>query len=86
MEGIHMNLGEEEVDYRLLLAVEPAGQDDHEELPELQDEVHGVSDAGRGAKTVASEIPDVCQPAPDGHLLVILKRNRCRHLRFGRLF
>jgi len=39
----HLGLGQEEVDRRLLLAVKPAGQDDDEELPRLEDEVRVLS-------------------------------------------
>ena len=39
----HLNLGQDEIGEELLLAVEPAGQDDDEELPRLEDEVRVLS-------------------------------------------
>jgi hypothetical protein len=43
-----VNLGQEEIDEELLLAIESAGQDDDEELPRLEDEVHRATDVGVG--------------------------------------
>jgi hypothetical protein len=40
----HLDLDQEEVNHRLLLAVEPTGQDDREELSGLEDEIHGSPD------------------------------------------
>jgi len=40
--------GQEEVNHRLLLAVEPAGQDHDEELPRLEDGIHAGTGVGVG--------------------------------------
>ena len=49
--------GPERFDDFLLLAVDPAGQDGEQELPRLEDEVHGGSDAA-AATSIASGLED----------------------------
>jgi len=63
----YLNLGQKEIDEELLLTVEPAGQDDHEELPRLEDEVHAATDAG---VKPCDRIEDLqwLSINPDGHL------------------
>jgi len=49
----------------LLLTVAPAGQDGEQELPGLEDEVHGGSDAA-AATSIASGLEDGLPSAPTG--------------------
>jgi hypothetical protein len=75
----------------LLLAVDPAGQDEMEQLPGLQDEVHGGPDAeekdglASGLRpAVSSGRKPVHRPKVSGPCA--LKFHFDFHLRFGQLF
>ncbi|MCY2951546.1 MAG: hypothetical protein NTU53_06160 [Planctomycetota bacterium] len=81
----HVNLGYEEVDHRLLLAAEPAGQDDDEELPGLEDEVHAATAVGVGQ---CDRIDDLRRLSigPDGRSSFGFSGSLAQDLRIGGLF
>jgi len=81
----HLGLGQEEIDRRLLLAVEPAGQDDHEQLPRLQDEVHAATAVGVGQCDRIEDLRGL-SIGPDGHLSVGFSGSWGQDLRFGGVF
>jgi hypothetical protein len=47
-------LGPEVLHHRLLLAVEPSGEKDEQELPRLEDEIHGSPNVAEEQKRAAS--------------------------------
>ena len=81
----HLSFSQQKVDYRLLLAVEPAGQDDDEELPRLEDKVHRATDVGVGQ---CDRIEDLGRLSidPDEHFPVGISGSWGQDLRFGGVF
>ena len=85
----HLDLGQEEVNHRLLLAVEPADQDDDEELPGLEDEVHGSPDdlmMGKPRKASASGAGDLLSTSENKPPTHVRNFNAGGQFRFGGVF
>jgi len=85
----HLSLSQQKVDDRLLLLIEPAGQDHHEQLPRLQDEVHGSPDdlmMGKPRKTSASGAGGLLSTSGNKPPTHVRKFNARGQFRFGGVF
>ena len=76
----HLILAEEVVDHLLLLLIDPAGDDDQEQLPGLQNKVHGSPDARRKHQHRTATI--ACQWAEIGVEVSVYYCCQGEHLHF----
>jgi len=80
-----LDFGQKEIDHRLLLAIQPTSQDDHEQLPGLEDEIHASTGIGVGEWNRIVH-PRRLSISPDRRWQVEFTGNWGKDLRFGGIF